>query len=66
MRICPKKAVVPRQSGDQQPSSFFGSLFGARPSSGWTVDQDRCTGCLLCAQYCPHGAVVAQPRTVVG
>ena len=62
-RICPKKAVVPAGDPEPQPKSFLGSLFaGPSQVSGWTVEEDKCSGCLLCAQYCPHGAVVPRER----
>lgn len=62
MRICPKRAVVPDGPVDARPTSFLGSLFGSGPAHGWKVDESQCSGCLLCAQYCPHGAVHARER----
>jgi NAD-dependent dihydropyrimidine dehydrogenase PreA subunit len=66
MRICPMHAVVPGESSgtDEAPSKGLRSLFGSRPSHGWQIDADKCKGCLLCAQYCPHGAVQPRERTV--
>jgi TPP-dependent indolepyruvate ferredoxin oxidoreductase alpha subunit len=64
--VCPKQAVVhdpdapPTQDQDR---SWLGSLFGQAAPVKWVVDQDLCTGCLLCAQYCPHKAVVPGERT---
>lgn len=62
VRICPKKAVVPDGPAEARPTSFLGSLFGSVPAHGWRVDEYKCSGCLLCAQYCPHGAVHARER----
>jgi Pyruvate/2-oxoacid:ferredoxin oxidoreductase delta subunit len=62
-RICPKKAVVPSGEPAARPTSFLSSLFGGPGQvGGWTVDESKCSGCLLCAQYCPHGAVVPRER----
>lgn len=63
MKICPKNAVVRQPAESPKGSSFLGSLFGGpTPVEAWTVDEDTCSGCLLCAQYCPHGAVVPRER----
>ena len=66
MRICPMNAVVPEESPGSQapPSGRLHSFFGLRASHGWKVDADKCSGCLLCAQYCPHGAVQPRERTL--
>ena len=66
--ICPQRAVVPvpgAQPAEAQPAtpmSWFRGKLTHPASTTWTVDQDRCTGCLLCAQYCPHAAVVPGER----
>lgn len=67
-RICPRQAVVPDR-GEQAPlTSWLRGLLTARETTPreatttWTVDEDRCAGCLLCAQYCPHHAVVPAAR----
>jgi NAD-dependent dihydropyrimidine dehydrogenase PreA subunit len=68
MRICPMHAVVPAESTNEgdtpQTKGILHGLFGNRSSQGWTVDAAKCSGCLLCAQYCPHGAVQPRERTV--
>ena len=66
MRICPMHAVVPDESvgAEEAPTKGLRSLPGAHPSHGWRVDAGKCSGCLLCAQYCPHGAVQPRERTV--
>ena len=67
MRICPMHAVVPDASTDSdvpQPKGLLRGLFGGPSSQGWTVDVAKCSGCLLCAQYCPHGAVEPRERTL--
>jgi TPP-dependent indolepyruvate ferredoxin oxidoreductase alpha subunit len=64
--VCPKKAVVPdpeAQPLNDEPTSWLASLFGSASPVKWVVDEDLCTGCLLCAQYCPHKAVVPGTRT---
>lgn len=62
-RICPKNAVVPDPGAPERPArSLFGFLSGtSRP--GWAIDENKCSGCLLCARYCPHQAVLARTRT---
>jgi Fe-S-cluster-containing hydrogenase component 2 len=44
-RACPRGAIVPVAGG-----TYPGAL-------GYTVDEKRCTGCAICARYCPGGAV---------
>ncbi|GAB4254935.1 MAG: hypothetical protein Kow00129_15880 [Thermoleophilia bacterium] len=61
-RMCPKNAVIPDPSSAQAETSFFGLFGGSR--NGWTIDEDKCAGCMLCAQYCPHGAVEVAARAV--
>jgi len=66
-QICPQDAIIPLEGQDTEEEprkSLFGLLKG-QPSHGWQVDSDRCSGCLLCAQYCPHDAVVAKARGAV-
>jgi NAD-dependent dihydropyrimidine dehydrogenase PreA subunit len=63
-RVCPKDALVSEaaESGPPTPTrSLFGSR-SARPRPAWKVDESKCTGCLLCARYCPHQAVQARSR----
>lgn len=65
-RICPKKAVVPEAVADPAKASWFRSLIGHDTPTTWTVSEDLCTGCLLCAQYCPRHAVVPRERQRAG
>ncbi|MHB1136045.1 MAG: ATP-binding protein [Coriobacteriia bacterium] len=44
-RACPRGAIIPIAGG-----SYPGAL-------GYTIDEERCTGCAICARYCPGGAV---------
>ena len=66
-RVCPKRAVA-RENGAEQPGQRHSrlALFGFRDqaATGWKIDENKCTGCLLCAQYCPHGAVKPRERRV--
>lgn len=62
MRICPRKAVVSETPAPTPRRGLF-SVFGRGSEPAWTVDPAKCTGCLLCAQYCPHGAVSGRERT---
>ena len=66
MRICPMHAVVPDGDVGSETTSNgrLRSLFAANPPHAWKVDAAKCSGCLLCAQYCPHGAVVPRERSV--
>ncbi|MBE0476914.1 MAG: 4Fe-4S binding protein [Coriobacteriia bacterium] len=44
-RVCPRGAVVPVEGG-------------AYPGAdGYTVEEQRCTGCGICVRHCPAGAV---------
>lgn len=61
-RICPRDAVVPDIPPDQKPAGRLRQLLGGVPDHGWIVDESKCSGCLLCAQYCPHRAVEARKR----
>ncbi len=61
-RICPREAVVPDPNGETPKASWFRSLIGSDTPTTWTVSEDRCTGCLLCAQYCPEHAVLPRER----
>ncbi|MHB9148487.1 MAG: 4Fe-4S dicluster domain-containing protein [Thermoleophilia bacterium] len=62
-RICPRQAVVPdRAAAPAETSWLRGLLAPKEATTTWTVDEGRCTGCLLCAQYCPHRAVVPAER----
>lgn len=47
-RVCPKGAIVPVAGG---------AYPGAQ---GYTVIEELCAGCGVCAQYCPGGAVSAR------
>lgn len=67
-RICPNDAVVPdtagiepSKSGGHSPSRLR-SLLGKRQDHAWKVEEGKCAGCLLCATYCPHQAVVPKER----
>lgn len=67
-RICPNHAVVPDSpepaaatSGAHTPSRLR-SLLGKPHDRAWKVEEDKCAGCLLCAPYCPHQAVVPKER----
>lgn len=67
-RICPNDAVVPDPAGIG-PSESGGhslsrlrSLLSKRQDRAWKVEESRCAGCLLCAPYCPHQAVVPKER----
>jgi Pyruvate/2-oxoacid:ferredoxin oxidoreductase delta subunit len=66
--ICPKDAVVldPAGVGPAQTARHsrnpFRSLLGEHRPHAWRVDESKCSGCLLCAPYCPHKAVVPRER----
>src|SRR5665811_2532676 len=62
-RICPRQAVIPDPDLRAPETSWLRGLLAPPTPTAWTVDEDRCTGCLLCAQYCPHQAVVPGRRT---
>lgn len=64
-RICPRDAVVPDSPVEEKPAGLLSQLFGKGPAHGWKVEESRCSGCLLCAQYCPHRAVEARKRQAV-
>lgn len=64
-RICPRDAVVPDAPADERQTGRLRQLFGAAPSHAWKVDESKCSGCLLCAQYCPHRAVESRKRQAV-
>jgi Fe-S-cluster-containing hydrogenase component 2 len=61
-RICPREAVVPDSNVEGSKAPWFRSLIGNDTPTTWTVSEDRCTGCLLCAQYCPQHAVLPRER----
>lgn len=44
-RACPRGAIVPIPGG-RYPGA-----------NGYTIDQERCTGCGICIRSCPTGAV---------
>lgn len=44
-RVCPRGAIVPVQGG-----AYPGA-------NGYTVIEERCTGCGICARVCAGGAV---------
>jgi len=48
---CPARRVCPRGAIQPIPG---GSYPGA---NGYFVDESRCTGCAICARFCPGGAV---------
>ncbi|MBU2601172.1 MAG: 4Fe-4S binding protein [Actinobacteria bacterium] len=66
--ICPKDAVVaaPGSPTAKTHRKWFGQRRPPEEPSSWRIDEDRCTGCLLCAQYCPHRAVVPGTRRQTG
>jgi Fe-S-cluster-containing hydrogenase component 2 len=45
-RVCPVKAIK-----KEKKSGFFG--FGGK----LFIDKSLCTGCKICVQYCPMGAI---------
>jgi len=47
-RVCPAKAVTQEKKG-----GVLGFLSGGLA----TVDNNKCTGCGICLQYCPRKAV---------
>jgi Fe-S-cluster-containing hydrogenase component 2 len=67
--ICPKDAVVPDPAGIGLASTALHvpnalrSLPGDHLTHAWKVEESKCSGCLLCAPYCPHKAVVPRERT---
>lgn len=71
--ICPRDAVVPDNVGVRPSESASGghslgrlrSLLSKRRDHQdhiWKVEESKCAGCLLCAPYCPHQAVVPKER----
>lgn len=44
-RVCPNGAIIPVAGG-----SYAGA-------NGYTVMEDKCTGCGVCMRVCPGGAV---------
>lgn len=52
-RMCPKQAVIREKTGG------IGGFFGFGPLA---IDTDKCTGCGVCMQYCPRGAVRMEKR----
>jgi len=44
--FCPVKRICPQKA--LKRNGFFGHL---------EIDEEKCTGCGTCIQYCPHGAV---------
>lgn len=66
--VCPKDAVIaaPGTSSAKTHRRWFGQRRSSEEPSSWQIDEDRCTGCLLCAQYCPQRAVVPGTRRQTG
>jgi Fe-S-cluster-containing hydrogenase component 2 len=74
--ICPKDAVVPDSLGiaavpaarrSRNPlKNLLGEhghhVLGEHGPHAWKVEESKCSGCLLCAPYCPQKAVVARER----
>jgi len=66
--ICPRDAVEaePAGAGSSESGgrslSRFRRLLGTHEDRLWRVDESKCAGCLLCAPYCPHHAVVPKER----
>ena len=48
--FCPVKKVCPVAAVTQKTTLFFRAEVPV-------IDETKCTGCGLCAQYCPHMAV---------
>ena len=64
-RICPRDAVVSEPDGAEKPAGRLKQLFRGSPSYTWRIEESKCSGCLLCAQYCPHRAVEPRKRQAV-
>jgi Pyruvate/2-oxoacid:ferredoxin oxidoreductase delta subunit len=65
-QICPRDAVVPDLTGEEKQPGRLMQVLGFGSDHGWKIDEARCAGCLLCAQYCPHRAVEPRRRQPVG
>ncbi len=68
-RICPRDAVIPDDAAGISPSESGGHspsrlrrLLSKRQDHAWKVEESKCAGCLLCAPYCPHQAVIPKER----
>ncbi len=66
-RICPRDAVVPDAEAPAPERTGHGltklrGMLKMGHEYQWKVDESRCSGCLLCAPYCPHHAIVPKER----
>ncbi|MDZ4655431.1 MAG: 4Fe-4S binding protein [Coriobacteriia bacterium] len=48
---CPARRVCPRGAISLIPGGRYPG------ANGYTVDEDRCTGCGICARVCAGGAI---------
>lgn len=53
-RACPTKAIEAKKNENKE-SGFFGLFRGAH--LGYEVNAEKCTGCSVCLNYCPMGAI---------
>jgi ferredoxin len=78
MDLCPSTCIEFTRPTD---TSFWGSIMGGVTPKEWMmevpylIDEERCTGCQICARECPTGAIIleldatkpisARPRPVI-